>query len=177
MKRPRVAPLLTSRGRWSVVVSSGFLCCLLSFATVGATVFEQPVSIEHIDTRPGAAVYLANCASCHQMTGAGLKRAVPPLAGTVPALLAEPGGRDYLKAVLLNGLSGRLISGGEPYDGLMPSWRHLSDAQLASVMNYLATAWDNADALPPRLPAFTPLEVSLERGQVKRPAEVLRMRP
>ena len=46
----------------------------------------------------------------------------------------------------------------------MPSWAHLSDQQLADVLNHVATAWGNAAQLPPGAVEFTALEVALERA-------------
>lgn len=165
---------------------SGWFWRLAAVAVLGAgawltgnvfTGSAQGVPIELVDARPGGAVYAANCSACHQATGAGLKRAVPPLSGNVPSLLSRPGGRSYLISAVLFGLSGEVTAAGERYDGVMPSWHHLSDAQLAAVLNFIATNWGNLEALPAGVVAFTPLEVSMARAQVMTSREVAQSRP
>lgn len=91
----------------------------------------------------GAAVY-QNCAPCHQAQGTGLPGVFPPLAGHVPQLLAAADGRGYVERVLLFGLQGPVEVNGQTYDGTMPSWAHLSDDELAAVLDYVSGAWGNA---------------------------------
>lgn len=155
----------------------GVLACLTGGLVLRSTVDAQGVPLEQADIRPGAAVYLANCAACHQPRGSGLRGSVPPLAGNVSSLLATVDGRNYLINALLYGVSGPVTVAGERFDGLMPSWRHLSDAQLASVLNYAASAWVDEGALAAGLEAITPLEVSLSRTHVLQSSEVGRLRP
>ena len=90
-------------------------------------------------TEQGEALYLANCAACHQPDGSGLAGAFPPLAGS-----------DYLardrKAVLgaaMFGLSGPITVNGVAYDAVMPSLGHLADAELAAILTYVFSAWGN----------------------------------
>ena len=87
----------------------------------------------------GEAIYLANCAACHQPNGEGLKGAFPPLANS-----------DYLagdrKAVLsaaMFGLSGPITVNGVDYNGVMPSLGHLPDEDLAAALTYVFSAWGN----------------------------------
>jgi mono/diheme cytochrome c family protein len=81
----------------------------------------------------GEEVYTANCASCHQPNGEGR-------AGLYPALNGSPivtsGGPTAEIELVLNGR------------GQMPAFRDaLSIEQLAGVISYVHTAWDN-DAAP-----------------------------
>jgi cytochrome c oxidase subunit 2 len=99
----------------------------------------------------GAALYAANCASCHQADGSGLPGAFPPVAGHASALVADVG-RDYLAAQLLFGLQGEIEVDGMTYNGVMPAFAALSDGELAALANYIVTEWDDG-----RLPdAFEP---------------------
>jgi mono/diheme cytochrome c family protein len=95
----------------------------------------------------GATVYLANCSSCHQPDGKGVANAFPPLAGN-PAVTGSP---IALIGIVKNGLEGRLVVHGIAYSGIMPSWKNqLSDDQLASVITYVRSAWNNnASAVSP----------------------------
>ena len=90
----------------------------------------------------GEALYLSNCAACHQPTGAGLAGAFPPLADA-----------DYLKgsrkdvlATALFGRSGPITVNGQEYDGVMPSMGYLSDQNLADVLTYVLASWGNSGA-------------------------------
>ncbi len=88
----------------------------------------------------GEKVYAANCAACHQASGKGAG-AIKPLDGAAVVLDA-----DKLKqiTVLLNGQN----------NGTMPSWKQLSDTEIAAVITYTKNNWSN------------------KTGQVVQPAEV-----
>lgn len=92
----------------------------------------------------GAQVY-ASCAGCHQANGQGVPGAFPPLAGHAADLYqAEPA---YLADVVLFGLQGQIEVEGANYNGLMPAWANLSDAQIAAVLNYILDSWGNEEQL------------------------------
>ncbi len=137
-----------------------------SFTSIGDASSPVPVGrdLATLDTTAGRARYEADCAACHGYTGDGLVGAYPPLAAVVPELLGVDGGRWYLVRVLLHGLSGDVNVAGRSYDGLMPSFGHLGDQELALVLNHVATAWGNRELLPVGEREFTALEVALARG-------------
>jgi mono/diheme cytochrome c family protein len=88
----------------------------------------------------GAKVYQTNCSTCHQPSGEGLQGMYPPLAGN-PVVVGDP-------ATVIHdvkyGLSGKLTVAGHPYNGMMPAWgQQLSDADIASVVTYIRSAWSN----------------------------------
>ncbi len=134
---------------------------LLAIITLVAA---QGAPIGEVDTSAGEAVFTANCAACHQATGAGIPAAFPPLAGHVPELLAVEGGRTYVMDVVSFGLTGGITVAGQSFNGMMPSWPQLTDQQVADVLNYVATAWGNAEALPADFAAFTADEVTAVRA-------------
>ncbi|MEO7246318.1 MAG: cytochrome c oxidase subunit II [Rubrivivax sp.] len=76
----------------------------------------------------GEKVYQANCQACHQATGKG--------AGPIKALdgsqivLNDPAQQLH---ILLNGAA----------NGAMPSWKALSDTEIAAVVTYTKNAWSN----------------------------------
>jgi cytochrome c oxidase subunit 2 len=74
----------------------------------------------------GAKVYAANCQACHQANGQGVKGAFPPLDGSAVVM-----NTPQQIAILLNG------------KGAMPSWKGLSDVELAAVATYVKNAWGN----------------------------------
>lgn len=134
----------------------------------------EPLAV--VDTREGEALYVANCASCHQLDGSGIAGAFPPLAGHVPRLLAAPQGRDYLAAVVLNGLTGVVTVAGSSYDGVMPARPDIGDPQLASILNYVASAWGNSGRLPPEFVAYDADEIALRRFAALDSGSLLRWR-
>lgn len=111
----------------------------------------------------GAAVYADNCASCHQAQGQGIPGAFPPVAGHTADLL-ETQGRDFLPLVLLYGLQGPIEVEGASYDGAMPAWGQLSDAQLAAVANHLLEDL-STEALPEDFEPYAPEAFADARGQ------------
>jgi nitrite reductase (NO-forming)/hydroxylamine reductase len=88
----------------------------------------------------GKAAYLANCAACHQPTGAGLTGAFPPLAKS--DFLTERGIAGVVESVL-RGVSGKLVVNGVEYNNVMPAMSHLSDADIAAITTYVFNSWDN----------------------------------
>ena len=88
----------------------------------------------------GEKVYASNCAACHQATGKGAGP-IKPLDGSAVVLDA-----DHKKqiAILLNGAAA----------GAMPSWKALSDTDLAAVISYTKNNWSN------------------QTGQIVQPAEL-----
>ena len=96
-------------------------------------------SAEEISQR-GARVYAANCVVCHQAHGKG-GGLVKPLDGSAVVLDADKGKQI---AVLLNGQN----------QATMPSWKTLSDTDIAAVITYTKNNWSN------------------KTGQLVQPAEV-----
>ena len=92
----------------------------------------------------GEGVYAANCAACHQANGKGAGP-IKPLDGSAVVLDG-----DHTKQihVLLNGQN----------NGAMPSWKQLSDTEIAAVATYTKNSWSN------------------KTGQIVQPAEVLAQR-
>ncbi|SFC51285.1 cytochrome c oxidase subunit 2 [Polaromonas sp. OV174] len=88
----------------------------------------------------GEKVYGANCAACHQANGKGAGP-IKPLDGSAVVLDADHGKQIH---VVLNGAAG----------GAMPSWKALSDTDLAAVLTYTKNNWSN------------------QTGQIIQPAEV-----
>jgi cytochrome c553 len=139
---------------------------------------EDVVAVFAAATEADGATVYANCTACHQATGAGIPGAFPPLSGGHAAELARvEGGRAYLVNALLYGVQGALNVNGTTYNGVMPAWPQLGDDQIAAVLNYTVTGWDNAEALPAGYAPFTADEVAAARDQGLSGADVLAARP
>jgi cytochrome c oxidase subunit 2 len=92
----------------------------------------------------GEKVYNANCAACHRPDGKGAGP-IKPLDGSPMVLDAD---RAKQIAILLNGAA----------NGAMPSWKALSDTEIAAVITYTKNSWSN------------------KTGQVVQPADVIAAR-
>ena len=77
----------------------------------------------------GEKVYAANCAACHQVNGKGAGP-IKPLDGSAIVLDAD---HNKQIQILLNGANG----------GAMPSWKALSDTDIAAVISYTKNNWSN----------------------------------
>jgi mono/diheme cytochrome c family protein len=136
----------------------------------------EPVAADPIFDRDAAAqLYVANCAACHQPTGAGLPGVFPPLAGHGAVLYGVEGGRDYLIDVMLYGLQGPITANGVPYNSLMPAWPQLSDEQIALLINHSVAGFEGVDP-PVGFDAIRAEEVEVRRGQGLSAAQVLERR-
>jgi mono/diheme cytochrome c family protein len=115
-------------------------------------------------------VLYQQCQGCHQPNGAGIPGVFPPLAGHVPDILAAKGGRPWLIQVLLWGMSGEIAVKGVKYNGVMPGYRQLGDAEIAALLNHISTQWGNK--FPAGQKPFTPAEVRAQRAKTLTPAQV-----
>ena len=96
----------------------------------------------------GKAVFAAQCVACHQATGKGLPGVFPPLDGSEWV----QGDTRILANILLHGITGEIQVAGATYNGAMPAFQQLGDAELAAVASYIRTAWSNkAEAMPATL--------------------------
>ncbi len=145
------------------------------FALVAGLVFGLASAQEFDWQELGEQTY-ANCAACHQATGQGIPAAFPPLAGNLPQLYAAEGGRSYLINVLLYGLQGQIEVLDASYNSVMPPWSQLSNEQLAAVLNFSLTSWDNSEMLPEDFSPILPDEVAAQRDQGLSSADVLNIR-
>lgn len=121
------------------------LACLPACASHGKAPEPAAARVAVLRMNPasandGARVYIKNCSSCHQVDGAGVPGAFPPLADN-PQVTGSPA--DVISIVKL-GTRGRMRVGGMDYNGTMPAWGQLiSDDDIAAVVTYIRTAWRN----------------------------------
>jgi mono/diheme cytochrome c family protein len=89
----------------------------------------------------GKKIYMANCATCHQGSGAGVAGQYPPLAGSEWVM----GSTKRLGMILLKGLEGPLTVKGAQYgSAVMQPWeKTLTDQKIADVLTYIRSEWGN----------------------------------
>lgn len=96
----------------------------------------------------GKAVFAAQCVACHQATGKGLPGVFPPLDGSEWV----QGDARTLANILLHGITGEISVAGTSYNGAMPAFAQLGDAELAAVATFIRSNWSNkAEAVPATL--------------------------
>jgi len=96
----------------------------------------------------GAELFATHCQVCHQATGEGAPGIAPPLAGTLARRAALPEGRAWLAQTLISGMTGPITSRGEPYNGNMPSFAALPDADLAAVLGHVLAHFNDSSVQP-----------------------------
>lgn len=92
------------------------------------------------DSKPGAALYIDNCAACHRTDGHGYTRVFPALAGN--PVLQSADATSLIHIVLKGGTLPATHTA--PSTFTMPgfAWR-LSDQEVADVVNFIRTSWGN----------------------------------
>lgn len=116
----------------------------------------------------GAAMYARQCSACHQAHGGGLPDTFPPLAGNTD-LYRD---RMFPVYVVLNGLTGPITVKGGKYNGTMPPFDHLSDAEIAAVIGYVRAAWNNAELRPAGFVDVDEVAVKKARARPMKSTEV-----
>ncbi len=111
-----------------------------------AALQDDPSKVWALDEllKRGEKVYAANCMACHQANGKG-GGPVKPLDGAAVVLNAD---KTKQITVLLAGQN----------NGAMPSWKQLSDTDIAAVISFTKNNWSN------------------KTGQLVQPADVLALR-
>ena len=87
----------------------------------------------------GKQIFSANCVACHQATGKGLPGVFPPLDGSEWV----NGDERIVANIVLHGIDGEIGVAGNTFKGSMPSFKQLSDAELAAVASYVRAEWSN----------------------------------
>jgi mono/diheme cytochrome c family protein len=88
----------------------------------------------------GGQIFAAKCVACHQATGLGMPGVFPPLAGSEWVL----GSDKILVQIPLHGITGSVQVKGATYNGSMPVFNTMSDAEIAAVLTYIRSQWGNA---------------------------------
>jgi nitrite reductase (NO-forming) len=118
-----------------------------------STSFTISPAKDHLkELKDGKEVYIQYCQNCHMENGEGLEGVYPPVAKT-----------NYLKNtkkiidIILKGQFGEVTVNGQKYNTDMPAQDYLTDEQIADVLTYIRSNWEN------KYPAVTPAQVKAQR--------------
>ncbi|MEX2369762.1 MAG: c-type cytochrome [Bacteroidales bacterium] len=89
---------------------------------------------------PGELVFNKYCRSCHGTDGKGDDNFFPPLNKSEWVI---GGDKERLISTILNGLEGPIDVKGRTYDGVMPSFRYLSDEEIADLLTFIRQNFGN----------------------------------
>ena len=120
----------------------------------------------------GATLFNSMCIGCHQPDGRGVPGQFPPLAGNGDLYLSD----DFPVLVLLFGMKGKAMIGDTTYQSEMPPFGHLSDGDIAALVNYVRSAWANDKLTTQALAPVEPAKVGALRGKSMSPEAVLAYR-
>jgi mono/diheme cytochrome c family protein len=87
----------------------------------------------------GQLIYQNYCRACHQRDGKGDGSRFPPLANSEWVT----GSKDTLISLMLKGLNEPIMVAGKAYSGAMPQFDFLNDQQLADLLSYIRTNFNN----------------------------------
>ncbi len=107
-------------------------------------------------------MFANHCAVCHGAEAGGIPGSFPALHEQIVGFAKIPAGRDYLVMVVTTGLVGELQVGGGTYHGVMPPQSTLTESEVASALNYLASGLGK---IKNAAPTFTPKEVAEIRAR------------
>lgn len=119
----------------------------------------------------GAVLYQTNCSICHEAGAQGRPGQFPPLVGRAAQISATAEGRQYMAAVALNGIMGRITVGGDIYTGFMPSFKMLPDEDIAAILNHVASLPGGDETV-----LFTPSDIATARTERLSPPAVAEKR-
>ncbi len=87
----------------------------------------------------GNQLYTKYCMTCHQADGKGVRGMFPPLSGNAKVT----GESSEIIRIVLFGLEGPITVNERDYDQAMPPQSYLSDKQIADILTYVRSSWDN----------------------------------
>jgi len=117
-------------------------------------------------------LFIDNCSACHQVNGAGIPGTFPALAKNHDLFLA----RDFPVMVVLYGMSGKIIANGDAIEGEMPSFGHLTDAQISAILNYVRSHFSNVANTPADMAVLTAKDIKAARSVEKTQQQVFSYR-
>jgi cytochrome c len=89
----------------------------------------------------GKGIYIKYCMTCHQSDGGGVPQMYPPVNKSNFVI----GDKNKLIKILFNGVSGEIEVNGEVYDQTMPKFDYLTNEQIANVLTYIRSNYNNSN--------------------------------
>ena len=111
---------------------------------------SRPVIASPEMLKAGAKLYEQHCQACHGMDGKGVPHAYPPLAGNRTVTMESPA--NLIQMTLQGGYAPTTPGNPRPF-GMPPFAPLLTDAEVATVLTYVRSAWGN------RAPAVGELQI------------------
>ncbi len=115
---------------------------LLLIAVMLSACKNKPNLIFHKSNKhlkAGKLVYERYCLACHQTNGSGVPGMYPPLRNSDRV----SGTKDSLIHILLHGLTGEIEINGDIFNNTMPPQNYLTNQQIADVLTYIRSEFDN----------------------------------
>jgi mono/diheme cytochrome c family protein len=106
---------------------------------------EKTTGIEAGDDlsgHPGEPLYKKHCLICHQADGSGVPGMFPPLNDTEWV----NGDNATLIGIVVHGMEGKIEVNGEIYNAIMAPLPHLSNQEVADVLNYVRKRFGSTPA-------------------------------
>lgn len=120
----------------------------------------------------GAVLYEQHCAVCHEKKGEGIPGFAPRLAGNLADRARKETGRTYFAQLVVSGMMGPIVSGGEKFNDAMPPFAALVDEEITAVVGYVLGGLNQV----PADSHITLQDVAAARKRALPPNEVRRLR-
>ncbi len=143
----RLRPLILTNNQFNK--SSFYISIFMFFVFMGCGPARNNETFKRLSTKEqnkyqkyiiqGRDLYKANCVSCHQANGKGVKKLIPPLAGSL--YLKE--NQKLVVELIKNGSKEAITVNGISYSPTMPAHAHLTHLEIAEIMTYINNSWGN----------------------------------
>jgi cytochrome c oxidase cbb3-type subunit 2 len=122
----------------AMVIAALGVWCTLSVPASAQAPPAQPSPTSRANR--GEALYISQCAACHQVNGEGVPGVFPRLKAS--GVVNKDDGTKHMQVVLYGMQRGR--AGGVVYAAAMPPFAGiLSDADIADIIDYERSSWGN----------------------------------
>ncbi len=126
--------------------------------------------LSEADFTTAKGLYENNCQFCHSSGNQGI---APDFNNHLPTFAKVANGKTHLINALLYGMQGEIVVNGQTFNGIMNNRSNsFDDSQIALLLNYGLTAWDNSSLLPEDFTLITAADVAKERQTPKTADEV-----
>lgn len=100
---------------------------------------EKKDKLKASEMSEGERIYTTYCVACHAKNGKGDGQRFPPIVNSEYV----SGDKTRLINIILNGLNEEITVKGRKYNAMMPSHSFLSNRDIAAVLSYIRTNFNN----------------------------------